>query len=64
MTRTEEITFGVYQHSSGPQGGFIPRTRYDGWAPAPYSQATPVKVYKRLSAAERHCDRLNGREGV
>ena len=52
-------TFGVFEHSSGPQGGFVVRTIYDGWCPYPYSNSEPVKVYQREHAAQRYADHLN-----
>jgi hypothetical protein len=57
MTSMKE-TYGVFQHSSGPQGGYVARPMYDGWAPAPYSKVTPLFVYKRRADAERRADRL------
>lgn len=55
----QEITYGVYLHSSGEQGGYVVRTMWDGWCPKPYSHAKPLRVYKRKSAAEKYADRLN-----
>lgn len=54
--------YGIYLHSSGESGGYVVRTRYDGWCPAPYSDASPIAVYKRLHAAEKYADKLNGYE--
>lgn len=60
-TPAHVVTYGVFLHSSGEQGGWVVRTMYDGWTPAPYSHAEPVATYKRMYAAEKYADRLNGR---
>ncbi len=39
---------------------YVVRTAYDGWLPAPYSHATREAEYKRMSAAEKCADRMNG----
>lgn len=53
-------TYCVVLHSSGPSGGYVVRTAYDGWIPAPYSSAERFAEYKRLHAAERCADKMNG----
>lgn len=60
MTTEPVKTYCVVQHSSGPAGGYVVRTAYDGWLPAPYAYAERLAEYKRLTTAERHADRLNG----
>ena len=53
-------TYGVFLHSSGEQGGFVVRTIYDGWAPAPYSTAKPVHTYRKSrKLAQAMADKLN-----
>ena len=54
----ETKTYGVYLHSAGA-GGYVVRTQYDGWCPAPYSSLEAVKVYAREHAAQNHADKLN-----
>lgn len=60
---SQEITrHAVVMHSGG--SGYVVRTAYlqtDGswWIPNPYSQATPVKLYKRECDAEKLADKLN-----
>lgn len=58
-TPTERLDFGVYQHSSGPAGGFVVRTRYDDWCPAPYNKVTPLKVEADQDTAQAYADALN-----
>jgi hypothetical protein len=58
----------VVMHSSGPEAGYCVRTGYvqaDGtvWIPRPYTDVTPVKVYKREGPAQLLADKLNGRQG-
>lgn len=55
----EKKDYGVYLHSSGAYGGYVVRTRYDGWCPAPYKHAEPVKVYQHEKAAQKWADKLN-----
>lgn len=59
---SDQVTYGVYLHSTGRQGGFVPRTQYDGIAPNPYSQAQPVKVCKTMLGAETFAEKLNSGE--
>lgn len=59
--------FGIYQHSSGPQGGFVVRTLHptsDGRMAAcnPYSHMEPMKEYKTELGAQTFCDKLNSGE--
>jgi hypothetical protein len=54
-------TYGVFQHSSGPQGGFVVRTLHDGWVASPYNAADAVATYKRENAAQQYADKRNGR---
>ncbi len=56
----DEVRYAVVLHSSGEQGGFVVRTMYGGWIPAPYSSTVPEAVYKREAAAQRYADKLNG----
>ena len=62
---SEVRTYGVFPHSSGPEGGFVVRTMLDGTAAAPYLHAVPVRlpggvaVFKREKTAQRCADRLN-----
>lgn len=61
MKRAEEIVgYGIFQHSSG-NGDHVVRTIRDGWCPSPYSDQTPLKVFKRETSAQAHADKLNGR---
>ena len=56
----ERSVWGVFQHSSGPSGGFVAREGYkrdDGgytW-PSPYT--APVKTFARKSDAEKDAHR-------
>jgi len=60
MTTRETKTFGVFLHSSGEQGGYVVRTAYDGWTPAPYNKAKPVHSgYRSEKLAQRMADKLN-----
>ncbi len=54
-----ETTYGVFLHSSGVQGGWVVRTVYDGWVPAPYKIGDCVHEYKREHAAQALADRMN-----
>jgi hypothetical protein len=54
-----ENTYGVFLHSSGELGGYVVRTIYKGWTPAPYSSRTAVRTFKRESAAQTYADKLN-----
>lgn len=60
----ETTTYGVYLHSSGAQGGFVPRTQYDGIAPNPYSRAQAIRVFKTMHGAETFAAKLNDGELV
>ena len=59
----DEKTFGVFLHSSGPQGGYVVRTMYGGWCPAQYSDQKPVHTYRATQEklAQKMADKLNGR---
>jgi len=59
MPESTDIRYAVIQHSSGPCGGYVVRTMYDGWIPSPYRADDAVKVYRRESAAQAHADKLN-----
>ena len=57
--------WGVFQHSSGPQGGYVVRSVDENGRATDlknYGSQTPLKVFKRESAAQRFADKLN-REG-
>ncbi|HKB40461.1 MAG TPA: hypothetical protein VKD72_28815 [Gemmataceae bacterium] len=56
----ESFTFGVFVHSTGPQGGIVVRTMINGEAAAPYRAEDALRVYKRKVFAQRYADRLNG----
>ncbi len=62
MATTNTHTYAVVMHSSGEQAGYVVRSVYDGFCPAPYRDAARVAEYKREQAAQRHADRLNGYE--
>lgn len=57
-----KAVWGVFQHSSGPQGGFVAR---EGWRnddgsthyPTPYNTTRPLKEYKRQSDADKDANR-------
>lgn len=59
----KQAVWGVFQHSSGAEGGYVAR---EGWTKddgeygfsSPYSQQTPIHVYKRQHDAEKHAERL------
>lgn len=58
--------FGVYQHATwdGTKAvesgtGYVVR---EMTAAVPYARMTPVKVYKRREAAQKHADKLNADE--
>lgn len=55
--------FAVFQHSSGPAGGYVVRSRTDGTAAAPYRDAEPVRVSRDAAACQRWADSLNGPTG-
>jgi hypothetical protein len=60
MSMSGTKTYGVFLHSSGEQGGFVVRTMYDGWTPAPYSTAKPVHSgYRSEKLAQLMADKLN-----
>ena len=59
MPKEETKEFGVFQHSSGELGGFVVRTIYDGWTPAPYRTEDAVITFKRESSAQHQADKLN-----
>jgi hypothetical protein len=58
----ERAVWGVFQHSSGPSGGFVAR---EGWReddgsthyPTPYRDVRPLKEYKRQSDADKDANR-------
>ena len=52
------VSYGIFQHSSGPQGGYVAREMIGGVSYAPYHAATALKVYKRRADAERYADKL------
>ncbi len=54
------VTYGVYQHSSGPQGGFVVKEQQDGRVVHGhlYDHATPVKVFRHKAPAQRYADKL------
>jgi hypothetical protein len=58
--------YGVFQHSSGAQGGYVTRRGEkldDGrlYFPSPYGDQTPKYVSKSEKIADRKADQLNGR---
>jgi hypothetical protein len=55
------ISYGVYQHSSGPQGGFVVKELEDGRVVHGhlYDAATPVATYRHKAPAQRFADKLN-----
>jgi hypothetical protein len=55
----EEKTFGVFVHSTGPQGGHVVRAIYGGWTPNPYSAAQALRIFKSERGAQNHADKLN-----
>lgn len=57
--------YGVFQHSSGAQGGYVVRSgerRDDGslYFAMPYQHVEPVAVSKSQKLAQRKADQLNG----
>lgn len=63
--RKAKTVYGVFVHSSGPNGGYVTRTgttREDGsyYFDPPYRDAKPVAVSKSRKLADRKADKLNG----
>lgn len=61
----ERTVYGVFQHSSGKDGGYVVRTgekRADGsyYFPQPYQDARPIAVGKSKAAAQKKADKMNG----
>ena len=56
---SQDKTYGVFAHSSGPNGGYVVRTLRNGWVAAPYSATDALRVFKREAIARRHADKLN-----
>lgn len=54
--RPSKAGYGVFQHSSGPQGGFVVRTM--DRLLDPYHTMKPVRVFKREADAQRHANKL------
>jgi len=57
--------YGVFEHSSGPQGGYVVRIgeRLDDgslYFPMPYQHTTPKAISKSEKLAQRQADKLNG----
>lgn len=50
-------TYAVVRHSSGQ--GFVVRTVFDGWIPAPYSKAQREAEVMYEKMAQRIADRFN-----
>lgn len=56
--RKAKAVYGVFQHSSGSQGGYVAR---EGWRnddgtthyPSPYNDVRPIKEYKRRADADK-----------
>lgn len=60
-----KTVYGVFQHSSGPQGGYVVRSgerREDGtyYFAMPYQHETPLSVSKSQKLAQRDADKRNG----
>lgn len=51
--------YAVIQHSSGPQGGYVVRTVFDGYLPAPYRREDAVEVFENRAEAERFADAIS-----
>jgi len=57
----ERAIFGVFQHSSGADGGYVAREgikRDDGTVSWPSPYTSPVKTFGRRSDADKHAHRL------
>jgi hypothetical protein len=52
-------SYGVFQHSSGLNGGFVVRTIYGDWTPSPYSTEQALRTFKSERGAQNHADKLN-----
>ncbi len=54
------ISYGVYQHSSGPQGGFVVKELENGRVVHGhlYDGATAVKLFRHKAPAQRFADKL------
>jgi hypothetical protein len=50
-------TYAIVRHSSGQ--GFVVRTVYDGWLPAPYSNTQREAEYMYEKMAQKVADRFN-----
>ena len=53
-----ENDYVVVMHSNG--SGYVVRTRYAGYIPAPYQSAKVEKAFKSEAMAQKYADKLNG----